>query len=472
MSNYWGYNPFAFFVVETRYAATEDPLLELRQAIEALHQSGLEVILDVVYNHSAESDEKGPTITFRGLDNKNYYKLDGNSPGGYLNVTGCGNTLDLSHPAVLELAISSLRYWVEYVGVDGFRFDLATTLGRDTGEFSNNAGFFAALASDPVLSRVKLIAEPWDIGPGGYQLGEFGVGWAEWNDRFRDGVRAFWRGEDHGLSDLAKRLLGSAEIFEQSGRPPSASINLITAHDGFTLLDLVSYEHRHNHANLEQNRDGHAHNLSWNNGFEGFCDDPQIVAARLKDRKNLLATLFLSQGTPMLLMGDELGRTQNGNNNAYCQDNETSWLDWNSCDSELLNFCKELINIRKSHAIFRQERFLHGENGNVCWWHPEGRVMRDEDWGGDCVGLILKSYDLELLDGDGVDQANDNFLFMVNRGDSITINLPSGSWRSRLTSAKSEYPIVEGAMMLEARSFVLLQLGESASVYKGIRPAS
>ncbi|MEZ5825712.1 MAG: glycogen debranching protein GlgX, partial [Geminicoccaceae bacterium] len=367
LTNYWGYNPIGFFVVEPRYAATDDPRAELREAIRKLHEAGIEVILDVVYNHTGEGDGNGPTVAFRGLDNHACYKLDADAADGYLNVTGCGNTLDLAHPRVLQLATDSLRYWVEVIGVDGFRFDLATSLGRERGGFDPGSGFFDAIVQDPVLGRVKLIAEPWDIGPDGYRMGGFGPGWAEWNDRYRDSTRAFWRGDAGTLPDLASRLLGSADLFEHQGRRPWASINFVTSHDGFTLHDLVSYEDRHNEANLEDNRDGHSHNLSWNNGIEGATDDGDILAARLRDRKNLLATLLLSQGTPMLLMGDETGRTQGGNNNAYCQDNAISWMDWSHFDRELFDFTSRLVELRTSHPVFRRMRFMHGENGNVIW---------------------------------------------------------------------------------------------------------
>ena len=386
--NYWGYNPVGFFVVEPRYAATADPLSELRGAVSALHEAGIEVILDVVYNHTGEGDALGPTVSFRGIDNASYYRLEDGS-SDYVNATGCGNTLDLSHPRVLQLVMDSLRYWVEIVGVDGFRFDLAVTLGREAHGFERGAGFFDAIRQDPVLDRVRLIAEPWDIGDDGYQLGGFPSGWLEWNDRYRDTVRRFWRGDEPVLPDLAARVLGSADIFDSRGRRAWASVNHVTAHDGFTLHDLVSYEERHNEANLEGNRDGHAHNLSWNNGSEGPSDDPVVRAARLRDRKNLLATLFLSQGTPMLLMGDELGRTQGGNNNAYCQDNPTTWVDWRQADEELLAFTRRIIAIRHRYRALRRTRFMHGEHGDVRWWHPQGREMSADDWHGSCIGMLL-----------------------------------------------------------------------------------
>ncbi|MCB2055232.1 MAG: glycogen debranching protein GlgX, partial [Geminicoccaceae bacterium] len=317
LRNYWGYNPIGFFVPEPRYAATADAAGELREAVAALHDAGIEVLLDVVYNHTGEGDAQGPTLSFRGIDNRSYYKLDGD-PLREVDVTGCGNTFDLAHPRVLQLVMDSLRFWVTSIGVDGFRFDLATALGRSAHGFDAGAGFFDAIRQDPVLAGVRLIAEPWDVGPEGYRLGGFGSSWSEWNDRFRDTVRGFWRGDEHLLPALAARLLGSADLFDHRGRRPFASINYVTAHDGFTLADLVAHEKRHNRANGEDNRDGHAHEISWNNGVEGPSDDPAVRDARARDMRNMLTTLFLAQGTPMLLMGDEIGRSQRGNNNAYC----------------------------------------------------------------------------------------------------------------------------------------------------------
>ncbi|MEZ5835895.1 MAG: glycogen debranching protein GlgX [Geminicoccaceae bacterium] len=457
LTNYWGYNPIGFFVVEPRYAATDDPRTELREAIGKLHQAGIEVILDVVYNHTGEGDGNGPTVAFRGVDNHSYYKIDREAADGYVNVTGCGNTLDLTHPRVLQLTMDSLRYWVEAIGVDGFRFDLATALGREASGFDPGSGFFDAIAQDPVLSRVKLIAEPWDIGPHGYRMGGFGPGWAEWNDRFRDATRAFWRGDDDQLAELASRLLGSADLFEHQGRRPWASINSVTSHDGFTLLDLVSYEDRHNEANLEDNRDGHAHNLSWNNGIEGPTDDPKIVAARLRDRKNMLATLLLSQGTPMLLMGDETGRSQDGNNNAYCQDNAISWMDWQDIDDDLFGFTSRLIELRLTHPVFRRRRFMHGENGNVVWWHPEGREMTASDWHGRSLGLLLDGSITEERGECGDLLEDGRFLLLFNAGPSCQFRLPEGDWRTTLASAPVGLESRAVAVEIPARTFALLE---------------
>ncbi len=388
LRNYWGYSTLAFFAPEPRYAGpggTEG----LRTAVAALHSAGIEIILDVVYNHTMEGNHLGPTLSFRGVDNASYYKLTPGNPRYCWDSTGCGNTLDLSHPRVLQMALDSLRHWVESYHVDGFRFDLASTLARDPYDFTQRAAFLRAIAQDPVLQRVKLIAEPWDVGSGGYQVGGFPTGWAEWNDKFRDTIRAFWKGDEGQLPALARAMSGSREIFEASGRAPHASIQYVCSHDGFTLRDLVSYNDKHNKANGEGNRDGHGHNLSWNHGVEGETADADIAALRNRQKRNLLASLFCSIGTPMLLMGDELSRTQNGNNNAYCQDNETSWLDWKAgavLDPTLLNFVRQLVEFRKRFEAFRRRAWLKGvavpDTGlkDVYWLAPEGREMSRDDW--------------------------------------------------------------------------------------------
>jgi isoamylase len=327
LSNYWGYNTVGFFAPATQYISPEGGLHEFKLMVRKLHEARIEVILDVVYNHSAEGNETGPTLSFRGIDNSNYYILR-DDPRYYFDATGCGNTLNLRHPRVLQMVMDSLRYWVECCHVDGFRFDLATALGRERDVFDPAAVFFDTVRQDPVLSRVKLIAEPWDVGPDGYRLGQFPPGWAEWNDAYRDSLRSFWRGDDGSTPELAKSLLGSAELFDRRGRRSWASINYVTAHDGFTLIDLFSYDQKYNEENKEDNRDGHDDNRSWNCGAEGPTDDPEVISLRERMRRNAIATLLLSQGTPMLLMGDEVGRTQHGNNNAYCQDNEVSWVEW------------------------------------------------------------------------------------------------------------------------------------------------
>lgn len=386
LKNYWGYNTSSFFTPHSRYLSGND-VLEFRRMVDDFHDAGLEVILDVVYNHSCESDHLGPTLSFRGIDNASYYHLQADNRRYYVNDTGCGNTLNINHPQVLQLVLDSLRYWSADMGVDGFRFDLATVMGRESHGFNPQADFLQAVATDPVLSCAKLIAEPWDIGPGGYQLGNFPRGWSEWNDNYRDCVRRFWRRDPGELPTLARRLHGSSDIFEHSGRPPSASINFITSHDGFTLRDLVSYQQRHNAANGEKNRDGHGENLSENFGIEGPSDDPAITAMRRRQQRNLLATLIVSQGVPMLLAGDEIGRTQGGNNNAYCQDNATNWVDWTGADQHAQNlrtFVSLLLKLRRDYPVISHNDYIHPpfapDSVKVRWLDRDGRQVREEHW--------------------------------------------------------------------------------------------
>ena len=399
LTNYWGYNSIAFFAADPRYAA--DPLRgvrEFKEMVARFHDAGLEVILDVVYNHTAEGNERGATLSFRGVDNASYYRLLPDKKRYYINDTGTGNTLNLSHPRVIQMVTDSLRYWVQDMHVDGFRFDLGTILAREPNGFDNRSGFLKACSQDPVLGSVKLIAEPWDCGPGGYQVGEFPPGWAEWNDKYRDTVRDYWRGEAPAAT-LAPRLYGSADIFDRQGRRPQASINFVTAHDGFTLNDLVSYNERHNEANGEDNRDGHSHNRSWNCGAEGPTDDPAVNELRGRQMRNFLATLLLSQGTPMLLAGDELARTQGGNNNAYCQDNEISWIDWSLADLNIaqVRFVQSLTALRRRYPILRRNRFLSTVVNEAIgvkeatWVSTAGAEMREEDWtnGARCFGMLL-----------------------------------------------------------------------------------
>ncbi|TXM90058.1 glycogen debranching protein GlgX [Methylobacterium sp. WL30] len=388
--NYWGYNTISFFTPARRYAAVPDfAFSEFKEMVARLHGAGLEVILDVVYNHTAEGNEKGPTLSFKGIDNASYYRLLPGQERYYINDTGTGNTFNLSHPRVLQLVMDSLRYWATEMRVDGFRFDLATILGREPHGFDEGGGFLDACRQDPVLNDVKLIAEPWDCGPGGYQVGGFPPGWAEWNDRFRDDVRGYWKGDEGLLPDLANRITGSADKFNKRGRKPWASVNFLTAHDGFTLHDTVAYNDKHNEANGENNRDGHSHNLSYNYGVEGPTDDPAIRAVRLRQMRNMLATLFLSHGTPMLLAGDEFARTQKGNNNAYCQDNEVSWIDWGAIGAEerdLAEFTQRLILLRNALPILSRGRFLTGRYDedfgvkDVTWLRPDGAEMGSENW--------------------------------------------------------------------------------------------
>ena len=398
LTNYWGYNTIGFFAPHPAYSAT-GKISEFKEMIAHLHDAGLEVILDVVYNHTAEGNERGPTLSFRGIDNASYYRLLPDAPRYYINDTGTGNTLNLSHPRVLQMVTDSLRYWVQEMKVDGFRFDLATILGREAHGFDEGGGFLDSCRQDPVLSRVKLIAEPWDCGPGGYQVGGFPPGWAEWNDRFRDVARGFWKGEEP-CSALATRLCASRDLFDRRGRRPWASINYVTAHDGFTLADVVSYEHKHNEANAENNRDGHSHNFSFNCGVEGPTDDKAILAVRERQKRNLLATVMLAQGTPMLLAGDEMGRTQRGNNNAYCQDNDVSWIDWDLAarTPAMAEFVRRLIDLRRRYPILRRNRFLTGafnqELGvrDVTWLSASGTEMSVEDWNNHakrCFGMLM-----------------------------------------------------------------------------------
>jgi len=388
LRNFWGYNTISFFAPTARYART-DAIAEFRDMVRGIHDAGMEVILDVVYNHTGESGRLGPTICFRGIDNLAYYSTEPGDPATYINDTGCGNTLNVDHPYTMGLVLDSLRYWHRQMGVDGFRFDLAPVLGRHEHGFSASHPMLEAIGEDAALLTAKLIAEPWDPGPGGYQLGNFPSQWAEWNDRFRDTVRAFWRGDAGTAGDLARRLHGSADIFEASRRSSFASVNFVTSHDGFTLADVVSYEHKHNGSNGESNRDGHAHNFSCNYGIEGPTSDASILADRRRHRLNLLATLLVSQGTPMLLAGDEFGNSQHGNNNAYAQDNETGWLDWSmhEKDPEFTRLVRELVWLRRNTPLLRVPEYVHGtlltEHGEVAikWLRPDGQEMSEQDWG-------------------------------------------------------------------------------------------
>ena len=385
LKNYWGYNPVAWFAPSNEFAV-HDAVVEFKTMTRALHGAGIEVILDVVFNHTAEGDESGPVLSFKGLDNSVYYRLQPDKRR-YENLTGCGNTVNCEHPHVRATIVECLKYWVEEMHVDGFRFDLATVLARDANGFNERSEFFSAVRAEPALAYVKLIAEPWDVGHGGYRLGRFPAGWAEWNDRYRDTMRAFWRRDGGRVGELAERFAGSGDLFRHDGRKPSAGLNLITAHDGFTLHDLTSYDVRHNGANGERNADGHDGNLSWNCGVEGPTDDPAINALRRRQMMNLLSTLFLSQGVPMLLAGDEFARTQLGNNNAYCQDNEISWVDWSllEVNRDLSEFVRLLAQLRRTHEEFRRETFLKGTTSragvkDVTWLHARGSEMMQEDW--------------------------------------------------------------------------------------------
>ncbi len=460
-SNYWGYNTLAFFVPEPRYAARvggQSVRDEFCGMVRTLHAHGIEVILDVVFNHTAETDENGPIISFRGIDNASYYRLNPQDRTRYENFSGCGNTLNLAHPRVLQLVMDCLRYWVSEMHVDGFRFDLATALTRDS-------AFLAAIRQDPVLCGVKLIAEPWDLGADGYRLGRFPPGWCEWNDRFRDDVRAFWLTRETGIAGLAQRLAGSSEIFAHDGRAPQAGINFITAHDGFTLRDLVSYQHKHNEINGESNRDGHNHNLSWNCGAEGVSNDPQVLACRRHLQRALLATLYVAQGTPMLQGGDELGRTQSGNNNAYCQDNVLTWIDWKEIDSELREFTAGLIRLRRDFPQLRLRRWLNGKTDahgqrDIVWWHPAGREMSIDDWHAgqqDGLGFILAPPEAAA--------PGTTLLVLFNRhAEALHVHLPAGTWQL-LCDTAAERPFQpaprQESTLLAGRSVHLLSREES-----------
>jgi glycogen operon protein len=476
LRNYWGYNTLAFFAPEPRYLKT--PLAnEFKAMVNQFHAHGIEVILDVVYNHTAEGNELGPTLSFKGIDNASYYRLLPDQKRYYINDTGTGNTVNLSHQRVLQLVADSLRYWATEMRVDGFRFDLATILAREPHGFDEGGGFLDACRQDPVLSGVKLIAEPWDIGPGGYQVGQFPPGWAEWNDKFRDTVRSFWKGDAGIVPDLAKRVSGSGDLFNKRGRKPCASVNFVTAHDGFTLNDLVSYNDKHNDANGEGSRDGHADNRSWNHGFEGPTDDPDIAALRERQKRNLLATVLLSLGTPMLLAGDEFGHSQNGNNNAYAQDNETTWLEWPRIDARgraLREFVRKLSAVRNAFPILHRSRFLVGAHNeeldvkDVGWLSPSGQDMTIEQWQDPetrCLGMLL----------DGRAQAtgirrrgSDATVLMIYNAhpDQVDFVLPpvaeGRSWiglvdTSEPERATEEYPF-DHALPVAGRSLLLLVL--------------
>ena len=392
LRNYWGYNPINFFTPAARYS-NGSPRQEFREMTDAIHDAGFEVLIDVVYNHTGETDTFGPTVSFRGIDNRGYYRTVPGEPGQYINDTGCGNTINADHPRVRALILDSLRYWTTGMGVDGFRFDLATITARTAEGFDSEHPLLRDIASDDILKNLKLIAEPWDIGPGGYQLGNFPAGWSEWNDKYRDSARRYWRGDAGEAAEFARRLHGSSDLFETSGRCPAASINYVSAHDGFTLADVVSYEHRHNEANGEGNRDGHSHNFSCNYGNEGESGNEEIRATRRKQRLNLMATLLLSQGTPMLLAGDEFGNSQQGNNNAYAQDNETGWIDWSGLENDqaFRDQVADLIRLRRETSLIGQNQFLH-DSDDIRWLHPSGRLMQSADWSDNAaLGLILKA---------------------------------------------------------------------------------
>jgi isoamylase len=424
LRNYWGYNSIGFFAPVSRYSATGS-VNEFKTMVKTMHSAGIEVILDVVYNHTAEGNQLGPTLSFRGIDNPVYYRTVADNPRYYMDYTGTGNTLNMRHPRVLQLIMDSLRYWVLDMHVDGFRFDLAATLARELHEVDRLGAFLDIIHQDPVLSQVKLIAEPWDLGEGGYQVGKFPVGWAEWNDRYRDALRSYWKGDGGQIGELAYRITGSSDLYARSGRKPYASINFVTAHDGFTLNDLVSYNQKHNEANGEENRDGTDNNRSWNCGAEGPTEDAAINKLRARQKKNLLSTLLLSQGVPMVLAGDALDRTQQGNNNAYCQDNEISWVDWTDMQrhEHLIAFVRKLIDLRRDHPVFRRRKFFQGRAikgagiKDILWLRPDGHEMTDEQWNQEnarTLGVFLSGSAVDEVDERGQALTDENFLLIMN----------------------------------------------------------
>ncbi|MEY3017792.1 MAG: glycogen debranching protein GlgX [Pseudomonadota bacterium] len=483
--NYWGYNSYHFFALQPRYAQMQ-AFKELRQVVQTMHKAGLEVIIDVVYNHTAEGNHLGPTYSFKGLDNASYYHLMEGDKRFYANHTGCGNSVNLTHPRVLQFVMDSLRYLVQKVGVDGFRFDLATTLGRNQQHyFTAQHAFFAAVTQDPVLAKVKMIAEPWDIGYNGYQVGNFPNGWHEWNDKFRDTVRRFWLTNDAMAPEFARRMHGSSDVFERPGRTAYTSVNFISAHDGFTLKDLVSYNERHNFANGEDNRDGHGANFSYNHGVEGPTNNPAIKQIRLRQQKNMLASLLLSQGIPMLLAGDEFGNSQSGNNNAYCQDNEISWLNWQDIDAdarELQDFTAELIRLRRLHPLLNRPRYQHGSHispltglPDISWLNSDGSNMTQETWQREdlkCFGMLLAATgeNHEVRSYHSSCSIDDALLFIFNAGnEAMRFQLPTlnGVWQKildtgeRLDDGSSIHH--QKPLKLQGKSFVVLSYIHKAS---------
>jgi isoamylase len=441
LRNYWGYNSIGFLAPHDEYSAAGkngQQVQEFKQMVKALHEAGIEVILDVVYNHTAEGNHLGPMLSLRGIDNAAYYRLMADDRRHYMDYTGTGNSLNMRHPHVLQLIMDSLRYWILEMHVDGFRFDLASTLARELHDVDRLSAFFDIIQQDPMISQVKLIAEPWDIGEGGYQVGQFPPLWLEWNGKYRDCVRDYWRGEDQTLGEFAYRFTGSSDLYEMTGRKPYASINFITAHDGFTLNDLVSYNDKHNEANGEESRDGESHNRSWNCGAEGPTEDPEVNKLRDRQKRNFLATLFLSQGIPMLLGGDEIGRSQNGNNNGYCQDNEISWFNWESADKDLLEFTRQLIQLRKEHPVFHRRRWFQGrpihgaQVTDIGWFTPDGSEMTQEDWNGGfakALGVFLNGEGIQSPDARGERVVDESFYVLFNaHHEPLQFTLPKRDW--------------------------------------------
>ena len=482
LSNYWGYNTIGFFAPDAKYSSSSTPggqVQEFKAMVRTLHEAGIEVILDVVYNHTAEGNHLGPTVSMRGIDNAAYYRLVDDDKRYYMDYTGTGNSLNVGHPHSLQLIMDSLRYWVTEMHVDGFRFDLASTLAREFYDVDKLSTFFELVQQDPTVSQVKLIAEPWDVGPGGYQVGNFPPQWTEWNGKYRDTVRDFWRGEAGSLGEFASRLTGSADLYEHTARRPVASINFVIAHDGFTLRDVVSYNDKHNEANGEDNNDGESHNRSWNCGVEGPTDDPEITALRARQERNFLTTLLLSQGVPMICHGDELGRTQGGNNNGYCQDNEITWVDWENADEELVAFASKLSALRAEHPVFRRRRFFTGrpvrQRGSegvpdISWFRPDGSEMNDEDWDtgfGKSVAVFLNGHGIPDLDPRGQRVIDDSFVICFNgHHEPLEFTLPpeefGAAWQPVIDTAADvdddgEAVAAGASRQIEARSVLVFQ---------------
>jgi glycogen operon protein len=486
LSNYWGYSSIGYLAPHAEYSATGstgEQLSEFQRMVKALHKAGIEVILDVVYNHTAEGNHLGPMLCFKGIDNRSYYRLMPDDERFYMDFTGTGNSLNPVHPSVLRLIMDSLRYWVMECHVDGFRFDLASALAREFYDVDRLSAFFDTIHQDPVLSQVKLIAEPWDVGPGGYQVGNFPVLWTEWNGIYRDSMRDFWRGEA-GAADFANRFTGSSDLYEEDGREPFASINFVTAHDGFTLADLVSYNEKHNEANLEGNKDGTNDNRSWNCGVEGPTDDPEINALRERQMRNVLTTLLLSQGVPMLLGGDEFCRSQDGNNNAWCQDNEISWFDWDFSEAgeRMLAFTRRLIALRREHPVFTRRHFLSGEAtgasglADAWWFRPDGRRMTRADWQqrGHVLGLFLNGYEFPYRGRRGEPITDDSFLLLVNgHHENMTFHVPSRRYGQRWTlELSTDDPEARpGSLTVGARETIVAP-ARSLTVLRRVEPAA
>jgi isoamylase len=486
LTNYWGYNTIGFFAPEPKYSSSATPggqVQEFKAMVRALHEADIEVILDVVYNHTAEGNHLGPTLSMRGIDNAAYYRLVDNDKRYYLDYTGTGNSLNVGHPHTLQLIMDSLRYWVTEMHIDGFRFDLAATLAREFYDVDRLSSFFELVQQDPTVSQVKLIAEPWDVGPGGYQVGNFPPQWTEWNGKYRDTARDYWRGEPATLDEFASRLTGSADLYEHTGRRPVASINFVTAHDGFTLRDLVSYNDKHNEANGEGNRDGESNNRSWNCGAEGPTEDPAVNALRARQQRNFLTTLLLSQGVPMISHGDELGRTQQGNNNVYCQDNELSWINWAQADTDLMKFTRAVSALRTAHPVFRRRRFFSGKPvgrrgaeglPDITWFAPDGSEMTEEDWESSfakSIAVYLNGHGIPDLDVRGQRVTDDSFVLCFNAHcESIEFTLPptdfGAAWvpviyTADTATAQEAKPVTAGAKVaVDARSVMVLQASD------------